>query len=349
MGGGTYRPTDYATAVKKLHDTGATFARSTTASRTGNYHNIAEILDPRKLKNGMRESCFHPGFNGVLPIIVSIDGTGSMSIVPHHVQADLPNLITMLNDQGVSDNVNVMFMMHDDEHAMPPDAVFQMSQFETTAPTLVEALNEMIIPGYGGGNDGEAYHIAFYAAARHTRLESFERDGTKGFFFMICDEQPYYDASDPSLHGTLPSVAKEVFGDTNQKEITMLESVKEVAKRYHIFIIRPGNTNHGADRTITRMWQKLLSDAGENPQNVLEVARNEEIVSTMAMSVARLYGLEEDDIVDVLRSKGAAGVLGATAATKNLVAVSGTGALMPSTSTKAIKTMDDKSSKGRKR
>jgi hypothetical protein len=349
MGGGTYKPTDHAAAVKKLHDTGATFARSTTASRTGRYHNIAEILDPRKLKSGMRESCFHPGFATVLPIIVSIDGTGSMSVVPQHVQADLPNLITLLNEQGVSDNVNVMFMCHDDEHALPPDGVFQMSQFETTAPTLVEALNEMIIPGHGGGNDGEAYHIAFYAAARHTKLESFERDGTKGFFFMICDEQPYYDAADPALHGTLPSLAKEVFGDINQKEITMLESVKEVVKRYHVFIVRPRCTSNGSDISITRMWQKLLTDAGENPQHVLEVERNEEIVSTMAMSVARLYGLEEDDIVDVLKAKGAVGVLGATAATKNLVAVTGAGALVPSTSTKAIKTTDDKTAKGRKR
>lgn len=241
-------------------------------------------------------------------------------------------------------------MCHDDEHAIPPDAAFQMSQFETDAPKLVEALNEMIIPGCGGGNRGEAYHLSFYAAANHTRLESFERDGTKGFFFMICDEEPFYGANDPNMYGTRPQVAKEVFGDTLEKEVAMLESVKKTAERYHVFIIRPGHTSHGKNHSISGLWRKLLKDAGVNPENVLEVDETDAIISTIAISIATTLGAEKDEIEEILKQQGAAGLVSALSATKDLVPVStGKGKnVAKSTASKAIKTSDAQMG-GRKR
>ena len=322
MGGGGLDPVAYDAGISSLRSTGTVFARSTAAAASRDFSKIAEILDPRKLKNGMRESCFAPGFNDVTPIVVSIDGTGSMDKVPFNIQSGLPKLIEILTEKGISDHPNVLFMCHDDEHAVRPDAAFQMSQFEIGAPELIAALNEMIIPGQGGGNDGEAYHMSFYAAANHTRLESFERDGSKGFFFMICDEQPYYDNADPAKHGTLPEVAKEVFGDTIEKEVSMLESVKKVCERYHVFIIRPAHTSHGTNKMITGTWQKLLRDAGENPEHVLEIGKTEEIIPTIAVAIGRLAGTEADELADVLRSKGV-NPNGAINATKALVPVSG--------------------------
>lgn len=82
----SYDPQSYTTSVNTLKSTGQSFARSTVAQKTGNYHNVAEILDPRKLKNGMRESCLAAWIhNTVLPVVVSIDGTGSMEDVPIHI------------------------------------------------------------------------------------------------------------------------------------------------------------------------------------------------------------------------------------------------------------------------
>lgn len=348
MGCGSFHSTDYQKSVNILKQTGKTFARSATVARTGNFSDIADALNPRKLKNSMRESCFATGFNDALPIIVSIDGTGSMEQIPYHVQKELPKLLDLLVDQGVADHPNVLFMCHDDEHAIPPDAVFQMSQFEIESSKLIESLNELIIPGYGGGNQGEAYHLPFYAAAYHTRLESFERDGTKGFFFMICDEEPYYEAGDPEKRGTSPSIAKEVFGDIREKEVTMLESLKEVVKRYHVFIIRPGHTCHGKNKSITHMWQKLLFAAGENTEHVLEVEDTNAIITTMAMAIGRLAGVAPDDLVDVLTAKGAVGIKEAIASTKNLVVANG-GALVSGTTTTAIQTTDGKKTTGRRR
>jgi len=347
MGSSGFSSVDYDAAVRNLRQTGQAFKRSTVAAQTGNLRNIAEILDPRKLKGGIREACFAQGFNDALPIVVSIDGTGSMEDVPHVIQKDLPSVIDLLTEKGISDHPNLLFMCHDDERAIAPDALFQMSQFEAGTKELIKSLNEMIIPNCGGGNRGEAYHLAFYAAANHTRLETFEKNGEKGFFIMICDEEPYYEDGDPAKFGTSPEIAKEVFGDKIEADVPMLESVKKVAERFHIFIIRPGHTAHGRNREITKRWQKLLKAAGENPEHVLEVEETDAIISTMVLAIGRLHGVDKDEIADVLRAKGAGGVDAAVNATSAIVPV--TGALAVTAKVSGTLATSENAAAGRKR
>lgn len=340
MGYAGYSATKYSAAVDDLKAKGATFTRSATAARTGDYREIAESLDPRKLKDGVREACFAPGFNDCTAIAIGIDCTGSMSEVPKFIQKELPNLISTLTEQNISDHPNVMFVGFDDERYMPPDAVFQMSQFETGAPELLASINEMIIPGQGGGNRGEAYHLFFYALAKHTKIECFDRDGVKGYAFLICDEQPFYDAENPATHGTSPAVAKAAFGDAIPEEVSMLDILKEVVKRYNVFIIRPHHTSHGRDESISKMWRKLMEDAGEDPQHVMEVVDEASIIPTIAMCVGSAEGADKDEMASILKAKGAAGVDGAVAATKQLVVSSG-GAVAVGTSSTDIATSDD--------
>lgn len=326
MGKGSFDQTSYQAAAAQLEDTGQTFARSQTASQTGNYSDIAESLDPRMLKNGQRECCFASGFDNATPVVVSIDGTASMDQVPYLLQAGLPEIISLLTGQGVSDHPNIMFMCHDDEHAVGPDAAFQMSQFETEADKLLTSLNELIIPHNGGGNKGEAYHLSIYAAAYHTRLECFERDPSeKGFFFLIGDEEPYYHAADPATHGTTPEIAKEVFGDTIEATVTMLESLKKLAERYHVYVIRPGHTSHGTDQGIKRIWQDLFRKAGIDAEHVIEIKETEAIVPTISILVGGVLGADHGEMVDVLRAKGTQGIDSAASATLAIVPVGAAG------------------------
>lgn len=320
---GDYDSVDYTQSVQQLRATGTVHVRSQRAQATGSFNDIADCLDPRKLKNGIRESCYMPGKDDILPIAVSIDATGSMDEVPVHLQAELAKLIDVLIEQGVSEAPHLMFMVHDDEYAHPIDAVFQMSQFEIGSKQLLEMTNEAILPGHGYGNNGEAYHLSIYAVANHTRLESFERHGEagKGFFFIIGDEEPYYGAKDGTKNGTSPEVAKEVFGDVIEREVTMLESLKRAAGRYHVFVIRPGHTSNGKDRRITALWQKLFRAAGLNPEYVMEIPETDAIISTMAMTIGRVVGQDEEDIAQALTVKGADGVAAARKATRDIVPV----------------------------
>lgn len=321
MGGGSFSPTDYLKGVKSLIGTGKVFDRSVKASASGDYGNVAKILDPRGMKNGLRESCFPPGVDDVMPIVVSIDGTGSMQKIPHHIQKELPKLLETLVEEELSDHPNLLFMCHDDETVIE-NAAFQMSQFEIEAGKLIESLNEMIIPGQGGGNNSEAYHLALYAAANHTSLESYKKNGEKGFMFLIGDEEPYFGTLDTAKYGTKPEVVKGVFGTSIQDEVPMLESLKKVLEKFHFFVIRPGDTSHGKEKRITKNWQELIKMAGGNPQNVLEVEQTDAIIPTMVMSIGITKGMDVDELVDVLNTKRASGVKVATDATSAIVPVS---------------------------
>lgn len=343
MGSGGYSSTMYDAGVARLHSTGKAFARAATATATGKYGDIAEILDPRKMKNGMRESCYAAGFDDLLSIVAALDCTGSMSQVPFEIQKELSKALETIIEQGITDHPNMMFMAFDDEHFVK-NAAFQMSQFEIEPDKLVESCNEMIIPGQGGGNNGEGYHLVFYAAANHTKLETYEKHGQKGFLFLICDEQPYYNDQDPHAHGTTPEIAESVFGDRIEKEVTMLESLKKTCEKYHVFIIRPQHTSHGTDHKITTKWQKLLEAAGENPQRVLEVKETSAIISTMALSIGQVQGFDRDELIDVLKSKKAVGVDMAADATKAIVPANDR-PLATTKSSKAIETTPDSTKK----
>lgn len=358
MGSSPFDPGLYRSAASAHAAAGTTRARSAAAAATRDYSNIAECLDPRKLKNGIRECCYAPGFTDAAGIIVSIDGTGSMQDVPKDIQKALPDLIGLLvepdKDTGIpiTDRPNVMFMIHDDEF-YKPGAVFQMSQFETGAKELLDSLNEMIIPGDGGGNNGESYAISVYAAARHTRLESFEQRGEKGFFFLIGDEPPCpagvhgREPGDPTVLGVTAALAKELFGDTIQGAVSMLELLKEVHVKYHVYLIRPGHTNHGTTPAVKKLWADLFKKAGINPQNILEIPETEAIVPTIALTVGGHLGADHDSMVSVLRTKGVAGTDSAAGATEALVHV-GAGAAAGSASG-ALATTDGGSPGGRKR
>ena len=200
-----------------------------------------------------------------------------------------------------------------------PGASFQISQFEAGAEPLLKAINGLIIPGQGGENVGEGYHIPIYAAANHTRLESFEKEGRKGVFVIIGDEPPMYDDGDFNVRGTTPGLASLVFGDTLHAEIPMVASLKKLSETYHVFAIRPGATSHGSNPRVTKRWQDMFVAAGLNPQHVVEIALTKDIVPTIAAVVARVEGASEPELVDVLKVKIPKALKSVIAATKSIV------------------------------
>jgi len=347
MGGTSYSSTSYRAATESLKSSGKVFERSKSASIKGDYSDISELLDPKKLKNGIRESCFAEGFEDATPIVVGIDCTGSMQSVPGQIRDDIPNLMDLIIEKGLSDHPNVMFIGFDDER-VTPNAAFQISQFETGHDELLTALNELVIPARGGGNFGEAYHLFFYALANHTKLECFDRNGEKGFAFLIGDESPYYDNESPLKHGITPDIAKSVFGDSIQDEIPMVESIKKTAERYHIFVLRPHHTSHGTNQKISRMWQDLLSEAGVNSQNVIEVEKTENLVSTMILIMTRIKGEDTTDVVSVLKEKGATGLDSVIKSTMAVAPVMGSSVAVGTISGELV-TSDEPVTSGRSR
>lgn len=340
MGGSSFSSTDYRTATDKLAKGGAVYARSAKARATGDFDQPGgEHLDPRLLKNGMRESCYPDGVTDILSVALVMDMTGSMGTIPEYLQKELPNIIEVLIEQGISDHPQVMFIGHDDEYFMPR-AAFQISQFESGSKELLEAMNSLIISGNGGGNSGESYHLAFYGLGYHTKLESVGRDGEKGIAIFINDEPAFFDGRDWRTEGTTPALAKETFGDTLQSEVSMLESVKKTLEQYEVVIIRPLDVSWGRDKNVTAQWREILIAAGGNPQNVIEVDTREAILSAAVLAISQIKGGDHSALVEVLKSKGAIGVDAAAEATKSLVPSNGT-AVASATSTADVDTGSD--------
>lgn len=352
MGGGSHSTAAYSHVVDDLKSSGASFARAATASKTGDYsaRAIADILDPRKLKNGMRESCYVPGATTLLPIIIAMDATGSMGAVPGQVRDQLPKLLDTIIEQEISDHPNIMFMAFDDE-TTSPQAAFQMGQFEIDSKVLLTSLNEFVFPGRGGVNNGESYHLPIYAAAHHTKLECFEQHGEKGVFVLIGDEPPMLNARDDwHKHGTSKDLLKELFHVDAQADMPLVESLRKLNETYHVLIVRPGETSHGRKPHITKQWQDLVKDAGGNPQHVIEVAKTESITSAIALFIGQaVAGLEHDDLVDVLNAKGAAGVADAARATSAITAYTGGGKIVAAGKASSELVPADEESSGRPR
>jgi hypothetical protein len=308
MGWDKEDPTDPKTGLLKIKK----IPEPKTKDRLDCY--IIDGLDPRKRKSNVYEATLAPDCKTLLPIVVSIDGTLSMRKTPLPLQEHLHKIFKTLIAQDV-DCPNVMVMCHDDELAIPPDAAFQMSGFEKNEVDLCRIINEIDFPGCGGGNKGEAYHLPFYAVANHTHFEAKE----KGFFFMLCDEEPYYNAGDPAKFGTNPEIAKEIFGDVLEHEVPMLESVKKVAEKYHIFILRPAHATFGQTQKITKAWQKLLELAGENPDNVLEVADTIAINPVIAFAMCITRGGDLEKLEAILKGQGVKHFCSTKAAVANLM------------------------------
>jgi len=277
---------------------------------------LSDHLDPRNRKSDVYEATLAGKCKTLLPIIVSIDGSASMKKIPTYLQKYLHGIFDSLISQGI-DCPNVMIMSHDDEHAVPPDAAFQMSGFLENKVALSRTINDdVFFTGCGGGNKGEAYHLPFYAAANHT---NFKAEG-KGFLFIIGDEEPYYGAGDPAKRGTSPEIALEIFGDVLDNEVPMLQSVKKAAEKYHIFVIRPLHTNNGPTQKITKAWQKLFELAGVDSDNVLEPTDTVAILPAMAYAICLTRGDNVEKLEAVLKEMGVKNLCSARATVANLMA-----------------------------
>lgn len=202
-------------------------------------------LDPKGvIIRESRDSDNHPNSK---PIIIGLDMTGSMYIIPHRlITEDLNNLMVQLLENNITDP-QVMFMGIGDHKC--DYAPLQISQFESDDENLDKWLKGLWIEGHGGGNDGESYLLSWYFAAKKTSIDSMEKRNAKGFLFTIGDEK---------THKTLPSDAiLNIFGD--QEEQTSAEYLFEAAsEKYNVFHIHVREGNNGKREDVIEDWRNLI-------------------------------------------------------------------------------------------
>ena len=121
-----------------------------------------------------RDSETHPN---TLPIIISLDVTGSMREIPKQLmKSGLPKLVGNLIQKGIKDP-SILFTAVGDHNY--DDAPLQVGQFESGDAEMDLWLSRTWLEGGGGSNFGESYLLSWYFAARYTKLDSFEKRNSK--------------------------------------------------------------------------------------------------------------------------------------------------------------------------
>lgn len=286
MGFNSFSRDDYATRSSVRADvskkTGrsiadATFAYSADIRAGKTKATTHASLNPKGVKvRESRDSAAHPV---TVPIIITLDVTGSMSQVPFQIQAELPKLMGHFLDDKASGKKYlgegypaIMISAVDDVYAQGPDGCLQVANFESGIE-IDDALTNLWITHRGGGSYEESYGEALYFAARHTVHDHMEKRGRKGYMFIIGDEKTY-----PTV--TREEVA-EVIGATIQDDIPTEQIVREAQEKYHVFFVIPNNTNHYGDPNLERFWVKLLGQ-----QNVLKLEDPTKICELIVGAVA---------------------------------------------------------------
>lgn len=237
---------------------------------------MKDAFDPKGVT--FRESCDSEEHPNSTPIILGLDVTGSMGTVLETVAKRLGDTITEIMDRQPVTDPQVMFAAFGDAEC--DDSPLQVTQFESDI-RIAEQLNDIYFERGGGGNGGESYALPWYFAARHTKIDSFDKHNKKGFIFTVGDEC--------CLDTLTVDQIKEFIGDDIQENISAEEILTEVSRKYEVYhlIVRPV-TYQDVDGT----WEKLL---GKNCVHVENIEKIPEVI----VSILELHaGKSVDEVVN---------------------------------------------------
>lgn len=246
MGGSSISSSD----MKSYYDDHRSWSTTANASQIFRETKMLDEFNPAKMKLP-REACdsaMSPRSRGV---IFAEDVTGSMgSFLSSLIKDEFPRLIRQTYE-SVSFDPHIMFMGVGD--ACCDDAPLQATQFETDL-RMLDQLQRIYLERGGGGNDFESYILPWYFAAKHTKMDCFEKRGEKGFLFTFGDEEP-------TPHLTSRDIEK-TFGNQDYLQTRMItadECLKMASEKFYCYhiILRTSQYRWYSD-TVIRKWRNLM-------------------------------------------------------------------------------------------
>lgn len=280
MGHGSYQSKDWDKLRSSRNITNQSTVQDLYKSRQ-----MKDYLNPHGVK--YRESCDSMDNPASTAIIMGLDVTGSMGYLSEEIAKGALNR-TMLEiyEKNPVTNPHIMFQAIGDSKS--DQAPLQTTQFEADI-RIVEQLLDVYFEGRGGGNGGESYLLSWYFAAKHTKIDCYEKRKEKGFLFTIGDER---------CHDTLTAEEiRRVFGDVssgyNAKQL-----YKEASEKYEIFhiVMKAGSYKF---QKSGEAWKELIGNrAIELDPEDLDVLP-EILVSLMQLA----KGMDMDGIVAQWKGK----------------------------------------------
>ena len=280
MGSGTFSTKDWDNYAKSN-------VRGKSTSQIYKSRGMKDKYSPKNVLRESRDSDEHPNST---PIIIGLDVTGSMSNILNEVAQQLGLLVTeILNRKPVTDP-QIMFNAIGDSHC--DTHPFQCTQFESDI-RIAEQLTELYFEQGGGGNGFESYPLAWYFAANHTAIDSYEKHHRKGFIFTMGD-----DGYPKTLNS---GELQDIFGDKLEgaSELTMNEVLTQAGREWEIFhlcIKEGGNMQSwwGAreEYRVISDWTKLLGE------RAIPVSDYRKIPQLIVSILERMAGKSVDEIAN---------------------------------------------------
>lgn len=292
MGSSHYSSDTYHSRMTEAAETGTDVFKHTEAIRQGRTASgVHEKLNPanlNKVGRNIRESLDstpHPASNAVA---VMFDVTGSMSGVPRTFIAKLGQLMDLLTGKAYLPDPQILFGAVGD--AKSDNAPLQVGQFES-GNEMDEALSLAFLEGGGGAGIHESYELALYYLTRHAEMDCFDKRGKKGYLFLMGDELPYPKVSKREV--------ERVIGDNIEADIPLEDMLTEARKKFEVFWILPGGTNHWEDPAVVDELSKLFG------QNLIKLKNPDDICECIASIIGVAEGHDIHDVATALGGVGA--------------------------------------------
>ena len=222
MGHGSYTSADW-TRLK----TSSKITERSNDSDIFKRTSMDERFDPKFIHcREARDSEDHPDST---PIILGLDVTGSMGYLAAEIARNGLNetMMKLFSTKPVPDP-QIMFAAMGDVVDRAP---LQVTQFESDI-RIAEQLMDLWLE-LKGGDAAEDYPLLWYFAAKHTKTDSFEKRGKKGFIFTIGDAECHSRIAGSDI--------RRVFGD-DPKEYTINELADMASEKYELFHIYLGES-----------------------------------------------------------------------------------------------------------
>lgn len=272
------------------------YSRATSVEHIFKERGMQKEFNPAIMKLP-RESCDSALSPKSRAIIFAEDQTGSMGdFILSLIRREFPRLITETY-KNVAYNPHIMFMGIGDV-SNHEEAPLQATQFETDL-RMLDQLEKIYIEGDGGGNGSESYILAWYFAAKYTKIDCFDKRGDKGFLFTFGDEGPTPRLTKDELSKVFGG--RDTFEGRYLSPTDCLEMASEMYYCYHIILHGDYYRRHSG--IVIDDWRRLMGS------HVCDL-RDHSYLPELVTAILRMYeGYAKSNSVNVIQNLTARSVV----------------------------------------
>lgn len=226
---------DY-TAARKAYDPGASYSGGASKGRSSGASSASDV--PASLTTDAKS-----------PIIIVVDGTGSMGTFPETIFKKLPLLDDCARDylEGVQFSFAMIGDAGSDRYAL------QVQPF-CAGTGMVESLNKLVIEGNGGANAQESYDLA---ALYYLSNVKTPKATNKPILIFVCDEGVYHTVDKDWAKAHAKVDLKEKMTDKTLFA-KLSEKYSVYAIRKHYGVEQEDGKMTGANLRIHEQWSGLV-------------------------------------------------------------------------------------------